>query len=243
MWNEWVALWGNKRKRTRRGRGAEAKQERVVLDRGDRHKARPGILLCAPLRLKGQRGKVQSQSGQWYYVHADMFRRDNIPEGAGQGDQCWRCTKEARQVPWPVLRMTAWASRTATMHTTDARGQWWGPVLRLPKEVLEDEEAQEGVEVWWGEEQEGKRAGVQIGLDIVQGLQEQGEGVAVSFRMTDTGRPEEEAPHKEGPYQNRPPLCPFRLLPLLIYSGSTIAFLKFKGPKSKNIENTILLQP
>ena len=42
---------------------------------------------------------------------------------------------------------------------------------------------------------------------------------------------------KEGPYQDRPPLCPFRLLPLLIYSGSAIAFLKFQGPKSKNIEN------
>ena len=37
--------------------------------------------------------------------------------------------------------------------------------------------------------------------------------------------------HKEGPYQDRPPLCPFRLLPLLIYSGSVIAFLKFQGPK------------
>ena len=51
---------------------------------------------------------------------------------------------------------------------------------------------------------------------------------------------------KEGPYQDRPPLCPFRLLPLLIYSGSTIAFLKIlkvQGPKSKNIENEILLQP
>ena len=48
---------------------------------------------------------------------------------------------------------------------------------------------------------------------------------------------------KEGPYQDRPPLCPFRLLPLLIYSGSTIAFLKYQGPKSKNIENVILLQP
>ena len=48
---------------------------------------------------------------------------------------------------------------------------------------------------------------------------------------------------KEGPYQDRPPLCPFRLLPLLIYSGSTIAFLKIQGPKSKNIENVILLQP
>ena len=44
-------------------------------------------------------------------------------------------------------------------------------------------------------------------------------------------------------YQDRPPLCPFRLLPLLIYSGSTIASLKFQGPKSKNIENKILLQP
>ena len=51
---------------------------------------------------------------------------------------------------------------------------------------------------------------------------------------------------KEGPYQDRPPLCPFRLLPLLIYSGSTIAFLKIlkvQGPKSKNIGNVILLQP
>ena len=158
-----------------------------------RDKARPGILLCAPLGLKGPRGKVQSTSGQLYNVHADMFRRDNIPEGAGQGDQCWRCTKEAGQVPRPVLRMTAWAFRTATMRTTDASGQWWGPVLRLPREVQEDEEAQKGVEVWWGEGQEGKRAGVQIEWDTVPGLQEEDDGVAVSFRMTDTGRPEEEA--------------------------------------------------
>ena len=131
MWNEWVALWGIMRKRKRRGRGAEAIQERVVPDRGERDKARPGILLCAPLGLKGPRGKVQSKNGQWYDVGADMFRRDNISEGAGQGDQCWRCTKEAGQVPWPLLRMTAWAFSTATMRTTDARGQWWGPVLRL----------------------------------------------------------------------------------------------------------------
>ena len=48
---------------------------------------------------------------------------------------------------------------------------------------------------------------------------------------------------KEGPYQDRPPLCPIRLLPLLIYSGSTIAFLNFQGPKSKNIEDVVLLQP
>ena len=50
----------------------------------------------------------------------------------------------------------------------------------------------------------------------------------------------------DGPYQDHPLLCPFRLLPLLIYSGSTIAFLKIlkvQGPKSKNIENVILLQP
>ena len=127
-----------KRTKPRRGRGAEAQQERVVLDRGERDKARPGILLCAPLGLKGPRGKVQSATGQWYDVHADMFWRDNILEGTGQGDQCWRCTKVARQVLWPVLRMTAWVFPTATMRTTDARGQWWAPVLRLPKEVQED---------------------------------------------------------------------------------------------------------
>ena len=123
-----------------------------------------------------------------------MFRRDSIPEGAGQGDQCWRRTKEARQIPSPVLRMTAWAFPNATMRTTDTRGQWWGPVLRLPKQVREDEEAQGGVEVWGGEEKEGKRTGVQLGWDTVRGLQEEDDGVAVTFRMTDTGRSDEEAP-------------------------------------------------
>ena len=103
MWNEWVALWGNQKRKPRCGRGEGAQQERVVLDRGERDKARPGILLCAPLGLKGLRGKEQSATGQWYDVHADMLRKDNIPEGAGQGDQCGRCTKEAGQVPWPVL--------------------------------------------------------------------------------------------------------------------------------------------
>ena len=98
-----------------------------------------------------------------YDVHADMFRKDNIPEEAGQGDQCWRCTKEAGRIPWPVLRMTAWAFPNATMRTTDTRGGWWGPVLRLPNEVREDEEAQGDVEVWWGEEKEGERRGVQFG--------------------------------------------------------------------------------
>ena len=98
-----------------------------MLDRGEGDKARPGILLCAPLGLKEPTGKVQSATGQWYEVHADMFRKDNIPEGAGQGDQCWRCTKEAGQIPWPVLQMTAWAFPNATMRTTDTRGQQWGP--------------------------------------------------------------------------------------------------------------------
>ena len=163
MWNEWVALWGIQRRKSRCGRGGGTQQARVVLDRGERDKARPGILLCSLLGLKGPGGKVQSVTEQWYDVHADMFRRDNIPGGAGQGDQCWRCTKEAGQVPWPVLQRTAWAFPNATMRATDARGQWWGPVLRLPKEVQEDEEAQGEAEVWWGEEKEGKRTGVQLG--------------------------------------------------------------------------------
>ena len=90
--------------------------------------------------------------------------------------------------------MTAWAFPNATMRTRDTRGQLWGPVLRLPKEVQEDEEAQRDVEVWCGEEKEGKRTGVQLGWDTVRGLQEEDDGVAVSFRMTDTGRPDEEAP-------------------------------------------------
>ena len=90
--------------------------------------------------------------------------------------------------------MTAWAFPHAIMRTTDARGQCWGPVLRLPKEVREDEEAQGEAEVWWGEEKEGKRTGVQLGWDTVRGLQEEDDGVAVSFWMTDSGRPDEEAP-------------------------------------------------
>ena len=112
-----------------------------MLDSGERDKARPGILLCAPLGLKGPRGKVQSTRSHWADVHADMFRRDNIPLGAGQGDQCCRFTKDARQVQFPVLRMKAWAFLTATMRTTDARQLWWRPVLRLPREVQEEDEA------------------------------------------------------------------------------------------------------
>ena len=158
------------------------------------HKARPGILLCALLGLKGPRGKVQSATAQWYNVHADMFWRDNIPEGAGQGDQCLRCTKEAEQVPWLVLRMTAWAFPKATMRTTDARGQWWGPVPRLPKEVQEDEEAHGEVEVWCGEEKEGQRTGVQSGWDTVRGLQKEDDGVAVSLRMRTRGGPTRRRP-------------------------------------------------
>ena len=161
---------------------------------GRKGQGKMGILLCAALGVKGPRGKVQSTSGQWHDVHGDMFRRDNIPVGAGQGDQCWRCTKEAGQVPWLVMRTTAWAFLTATMRTTDARGQSSGPVLRLPREMQEEEEAQEGMEVWLGAEQEGKRAGVQIGWDTVRGLQEEDDEMALSFRMMDTGRPEEEAP-------------------------------------------------
>ena len=102
MWNQWAAQWGIKREKPRSGRWAGAVQEKV-LQRGERDKARPGILLCAPLGLKGRRGKVQSTSGQWYDVRADMFPRGNIPVGAGQGGKCWRCTKEAAQVRWPVL--------------------------------------------------------------------------------------------------------------------------------------------
>ena len=102
---------------------------RKVLDRRESENARPCKLLCASLGLKGPTGKVQSTSRQWYDVHADMFRRDNIPVEAGQGDQCWKCTKEAGQVLWPVLRMTSWAFLTVTMRTTDVRGQCWGSML------------------------------------------------------------------------------------------------------------------
>ena len=130
-----------------RGRRGGAARESGA-GQGGEGQGQTGHTMCAPLGLKGPRGKVQSVAGLWYDVHADMFRKDNIPEGAGQGDQCWRCTKEAGQIPFSVLRMTAWAFRNTTKRTTNTRGQWWGPVLRLPKEVRGDEEAQGDVEVW-----------------------------------------------------------------------------------------------
>ena len=142
------------KKAKRRGAGEKVVQKKM-LDRGEREKAQPAILLCAPLALKEPRGRVQSTSGQWCDVPADMFRRDNIPGGPGQGDQCWRCIKEAGQVPCPVLRMTAPVFSNATMRTTEVRGQWWGPVLRLPREVHEDKEAQGDMEARWGERHEG----------------------------------------------------------------------------------------
>ena len=117
-----------------------------------------------------------------------------IPMGSGRENQCLRGTKKAGQVLWSVLRMTAWAFPTATMRTTDVWGQWCGPVLQLHREVHKGEEAQEDVEIWWGEEHEGSRAGVRIGWDKVRGTQEEDDGVAVTFQMTDTGRPGEEAP-------------------------------------------------
>ena len=77
MWKEWVAQWGvTKKAKRRRGRQRTLREE--ALDRGGRERAGPGILLCAFLRLKGPGGKVQSMSGQWYDVHGDMLRRDNI---------------------------------------------------------------------------------------------------------------------------------------------------------------------
>ena len=69
--------------------GSRGKVREGGAGQGRADKARPGILLCAPLGLKGLRGKVQSKIGKWYDVHVDRFRRDNILEGAGQGDQCW----------------------------------------------------------------------------------------------------------------------------------------------------------
>ena len=64
MRKEWVVQCRIMRKAQRRGGGERAVQEKV-LDRGESEKARPGILLCAPLGPKWPRGKVQGTSGQW----------------------------------------------------------------------------------------------------------------------------------------------------------------------------------
>ena len=53
MWKEWVAKWGITEKAKRRsGEGGGAREEAPGRVAGE--KARPGILLCAPLGLKGQ---------------------------------------------------------------------------------------------------------------------------------------------------------------------------------------------
>ena len=119
---------GIKKKARRRRRGERTVREEVLV-RGETNKAGPSILLCAPLRQKGPRGKVQSTGRQWHDVQAVIFWWDNIPRGSGQGDQCWRCTKEAGQVPWPLLRMTACAFPIggAVLRVTDAEGNVWLP--------------------------------------------------------------------------------------------------------------------
>ena len=48
MWNEWAAQWGIMRKKTSRGRRAEAIQEKVVLDRRERDKANHPIYSLFP---------------------------------------------------------------------------------------------------------------------------------------------------------------------------------------------------
>ena len=98
MRNECMAQWGiTVKAKWRRGQGRTVQEE--ALGRGEREEARRGILFCAPMGRKGPPGKVQSTCGLWYQVQADMFRRDNIPGGFRHGDQCWRCTEEAGQVP------------------------------------------------------------------------------------------------------------------------------------------------
>ena len=137
-------------------------------------------LVCAPLGLKGPRGKVQSEDDKWFDAHADMFRKDTIVAGKGGHDRCWRCTKEAGLVPWPVLRMVNWAFPDATVWGAEDRGRWWEPVLRPRNEIDDGEEVEEGAkEVWWGEEPADRRAGVQIQWDTARGLQKGDEGVAV----------------------------------------------------------------
>ena len=79
-------------------------------------------------------------------------------------------------MPGLVLITMAWAFPTATMRTTDVRGQWWGPLRRLPREVHEDEEAKEDVEVWWGEEPDEPKAGVKMSCNAMRGLQEEDDG-------------------------------------------------------------------
>ena len=67
------------------------------------------------------------------------------------------------------------------------------------------------------------------------GTSSHGKTYHVTWGVIKRGREVRPREAKEGPYQDRPLLCPFRLLPLLTCSGSAITFLKIRGPKSKYI--------
>ena len=169
------------------GGGAARQGDAWTADRG----TRPDRTYCCVRRWdsKGRRGRCRVRPGSGMMSIRICSGETTSQKGQDRGTSAGDApSKRGRS------RMTAWAFPNATMRTTDARGQWWGPVLRLPKEVQEDEEAQGEVEVWWGEEEDGQRTGVQLGCNTVLGLQKEDNGVAVSFRMTDAGRPDKEAP-------------------------------------------------
>ena len=84
MMKEWMEQWGITKKAKRRGRREGAVQDEVP-DRGGREQARRGILLCAPLWLKGPRGKVQRMTGQWCDVYWVMFWETTSWGGRGRG--------------------------------------------------------------------------------------------------------------------------------------------------------------
>ena len=60
---------------------------------GRRRQGQSGHTVVCDAGTQGAEGEGTKYERQWYNVHADMFRRDNILVGAGHRDQCWRCTK------------------------------------------------------------------------------------------------------------------------------------------------------
>ena len=195
MWKGWVAQWGMTRKKPRSGRGAGAVQEKV-LHRGE--DTMPGRAYCCVHRWdsrgRGGRYKVRAGSGTMSMRICSGETTFRGGGGGRTGGPVLEMHQEGREgtvagpqnddtgVPDPdhshYGRQGTAVGAGATAAQGGAGGQG-GPG---------------GYGGLVGGGTGGERTGVQIGWDTPRGLQEEDDGVAVSFRVTDTERLKEEAP-------------------------------------------------
>ena len=127
------------------------------------------------------------------------------------------------------LRLREWTSYLRRYRRLLKQVEDWsesGEIPHLLRDVLR---------AYWNkrvEDEEKKRVKKRMAVRIMSPEEQQPGNM--EYLRRNLGAPERMI--KEGPYQDRPLLCPFRLSPLLTCSGSTIAFLKIlniQGPNPK----------